>query len=100
MENDDRISQQLDTVISILRIAHRDEIMRTRERIRDDKVNAAILELTGDWIPAGKLKTGVMKKAKQSKPTVERRIASLLEEGVIEKQGAGGHVSYRSTGLI
>jgi DNA-binding IclR family transcriptional regulator len=56
--------------------------------------------MTSDWVAAGKLKSSVISKTKQSKPTVERRIASLVEQGALERRGAGSASSYRSTGLI
>lgn len=74
--------------ISILRIARGDKIAETRVSIREDKANAAVLDATSDWMAAGKLKTPVVQKSKQSKPTVERRIASLVDQGVPEKRVA------------
>jgi hypothetical protein len=41
-----------------------------------------------------------MQKAKQSKPTVERRIAALVDLGALDKRGSGGSVSYRANGLV
>jgi hypothetical protein len=96
----DELGKKLDTLISILRIAYRKEIEAARATIREDKVNASILDLTTDWVTAGQLKASAMQKTKQSKPTVERRVAALVEQGVLEKRGAGGSVSYRASGLI
>jgi hypothetical protein len=42
----------------------------------------------------------VAKKAKTSVPTVKRRIAELVERGLLKRAGSGGHVQYRTTGLI
>ena len=97
---DTETARQLETVIAILKLAHRTEIEDARTSIRADKVSAAILDTTADWTPAGKLKTAVIAKTKQSKPTVERRIADLVEQGVLERRGAGSASSYRRTGVI
>jgi hypothetical protein len=96
----DAIVQRLDKLIAILQLAHQDAVEAARERILADKVNKVILELTANWTTAGNLKKAAMQKTKQSQPTVERRIAGLVGQGVLEKQGAGGNVSYKSTGLI
>ena len=50
--------------------------------------------------PAGKVTTEVKKKTGQSPATINRRIATLIEQGIIEKVGAGPATQYRSTGLI
>jgi hypothetical protein len=97
--NEDLV-ERLDRIAAILRLANRAEIDGARTAIRSDKVNAEILDLTSDWVAAGKLKSSVISKTKQSKPTVERRIASLVEQGALERRGAGSASSYRSTGLI
>lgn len=97
---DTETARQLETVIAILKLAHRKEIEEARTTIRADKVNAEILDRTSDWVSAGRLKTTVMAKTKQSKATVDRRVAALVEQGALERQGAGTAASYRNTGLI
>lgn len=99
MENDE-VGKKLDTIISILQIAHRTEIEGTRASIREDKVNAAILDATKKLTPAGKLKTAVMKKTGTGASTFNARIAELLDLGVLEKEGGGPTTQYRATGLI
>lgn len=96
----DEVVRRLDTLISIMRLAYSDQIDAARSAIREDPVNAAVLDAARDWVAAGALKDAAMKKSEQSKPTVERRIAALVEQGVLDKRGAGGSVSYRATGLI
>lgn len=99
MANDD-IIQRLDTIAAILRIAHADEIDVARAEITGDSVNKAILARTAEWQAAGALQKVVMKETKESQSTVKRRLASLVDRGVLERQGAGPSVQYRSTGLI
>ena len=99
MTNED-IVQRLDRLIAIQQLVYKDALASARASVREDKVSAAVLDATSGWVAAGKLKQSVIKKTKQSKPTVERRIAALVELGALDKQGAGGSVSYRTTGLI
>jgi DNA-binding transcriptional ArsR family regulator len=95
-----QIEQKLDLLISLLRIAHGAPLKEERDAIVNEPVSKAILGASGDWIEAGKLKAEVMKKAKVSQPTVSRRLAELVERGLITRAGSGGKVSYRTTGLI
>jgi Fic family protein len=97
--NDD-IAAKLDRIAGILQLAHQDTIERARASIRSDKVNAAILDATSKLTPAGKVATEVKKKTGQSPATINRRIGTLIEQGIVEKVGAGPATRYRSTGLI
>jgi Fic family protein len=99
MTNED-IARRLDAIIGILQLAHRDEIERARNTIRADRVNAAILDYSKAWTPAGKLMTAVKNKTKQSGATINRRIGELLAVGVLEKRGGGPSTEYKATGLI
>jgi Fic family protein len=99
MTNED-VADRLDKVIAILQLAHRDEIEGARLTIRGDKVNAAILDGSKTWTPAGKLTSAVRTKTGQSPATINRRINELIAMGVLEKQGGGPATEYRSSGLI
>lgn len=94
------VEDKLDLLISLLRIAHDQPLKAERNAILSEPVSKAILAASGDWIEAGKLKAAVIKKAKVSMPTVSRRLAELVEGGLITRKGSGGKVSYRTTGLI
>jgi DNA-binding transcriptional ArsR family regulator len=65
-----------------------------------DPVSKAILELSDEWIEAGKLKAAVTKETKVSVPTVSRRLAELSARGILSRAGGGPSVRYRSTGLL
>lgn len=97
---DEDIARRLDTIIAILQLAHRDAIENARTAIRDDKVNAAILDVATKWTPAGKLTSAVKQKTRQSSATIGRRLATLVDESVLEKSGGGPTTAYRATGLI
>jgi DNA-binding transcriptional ArsR family regulator len=94
------IESKLDLLISLLRIAHDEPLKAERDAILSEPVSKTILAASDDWIEAGKLKAVVVKKAKVSMPTVSRRLAELVERGLIRRKGSGGKISYRTTGLI
>jgi Fic family protein len=94
------ITARLDRIAAILQLAHWDAIESARATIRADKVSAAILDATAKLTPAGKVAAEVKKKTGQSPATITRRIATLIEQGALEKQGAGPATQYRATGLI
>lgn len=97
---DEETRRQLETLIALFKLVHRDEIERARVAIRTDKVNAAILDGSRKFTAAGKLRTAVMKKSGVGSSTFSDRIADLIEMGVLEKQGGGPTTEYRATGLI
>jgi Fic family protein len=100
MATNEDIVQRLDKLLAIQQLAHREALESARVTIRSDKVNAAILDATTKLTPAGKVVDEVKNKTGQSPATISRRIASLIEQGVVEKQGGGPATQYRSTGLI
>lgn len=94
------VIERLDTMISILRLAHQSEIDIARQKILAEDGNAEILDLAAaNFVAAGELKAKVGKKTKQSAKTVQRRIADLVAIGALEKRTSGS-AAYRSTGLI
>jgi DNA-binding transcriptional ArsR family regulator len=94
------LEEKLDLLIGLFRIAFREPIEDERHAILAEPVSKAILELSGDWIEAGKLKAAVVKKTKVSVPTVSRRLAELSARGILSRAGGGPSVRYRSTGLL
>ena len=94
-----RIATLLETTNALLRLANRQAIDRARAAIRSDKVNSAILEATSSLTPAGTVTAEVKQKTGQSPATINRRISTLIDEGVVERQGAGPATQYRATGV-
>jgi hypothetical protein len=94
------LQQGLDRNAAILQLAHRDVIERNRASIRADKVNAAILDATTRLTPAAKVMAEVKRNTNQSPATISRRIGALIEQGAVEKHGAGPATQYKATGLI
>lgn len=91
---------RLDRITAILQLAHGDAIERARTRIRADKVNAAILDASPKWVSAAKMQAAVAAKTKASTRTIQRSIAELIAQGVLEKRGATRTTEYRASGLI
>jgi hypothetical protein len=94
------IVKRLDRIAAILQLAHRDAIERTRSQIRSDKVNAAILDTSTQWIGTAKMQAAVAAKTRASTRTIQERTVDLLGQGVIEKRGGGPKTEYRASGLI
>jgi hypothetical protein len=100
-DNLSSLEAKLDLLISLLRIAYHEPIAQERERVMADKVSSAVLAASQrEWIEAGELKRLAAAKGKASKPTVERRIAELVDLGALNRNGAGAHVRYRATALF
>jgi Fic family protein len=100
MTTEEEILARLDKLVAIQQLVHREALDNARTSIRADKVNAAILDATSKLTPAGKVVTEVKRKTGQSPATINRRIAALMELGLVERQGGGPATQYRSTGLV
>jgi len=96
----EEVVERLDRITAILQLAHGDAIERARVRIRSEKVNAAILDASAEWVPAAKMQTVVASKTKAKTRTIQRNIADLIAQGVLEKRGATSTTEYKASGLI
>ncbi len=96
----EEIIERLDRLTTIMRLAHADEIDRAREKIRSDKVNAAILDAAAQWTGAKRLQTTVATNTKASTRTIQERIVALLAQGVLDKKGGGPRTEYKASGLV
>lgn len=97
--NNDEIGRKLDGIAAILKLVNHEQLDAARDRIRGDKVYAAILDSTKDWTGAAKVQAAAAKKG-SARSTTSRKIVELIELGLLEKQGGGKTIEYRSTGLI
>ncbi len=94
-------SERLDRIAAILAIANRAAIAEAKREIREDKLNVAILEAcSSEWAPAGDIWEKVTKTSNASRSTFKRRIAELVAEGALFRQGNAPAVTYRSSGLV
>lgn len=97
---DHEVTQRLDAIISILKLAHSEALTQARASTLADNVSAAILEATAeDFVASGDLKRDIARATEQSEKTVQRRIADLAAMGVLEKRPTG-RPAYRSTGIL
>jgi len=99
---DEEVLRRLDKVIAILQLAHHEDIEQGRARILADDLNAAILDAAAKKTPSGQLLKAAQRSAKgtPSKATVQRRIAALVDQGALERSGAGPSTAYEATGLV
>lgn len=98
--DEDTIGQKLDTIATILKLAHKEELDTIRSDVRSDPGKAAILDASLQWIAAGSLTKGVAQEIKRTERSIRNYISELLNLGVLAKRGAGRSVEYRSTGII
>lgn len=94
------LERKLDLLIALTRVGVRRELEAQGTEIRKDPVSSAILDKSREDISAGDLKKAVLRAARQSEPTVKRRIADLVALGALSRDGAGSRVTYRNTGLF
>ena len=100
MTDSDETNRKLDLIIALMRIGFGDQIQRRGRILLEDTTSVEILRHCDEWTSAGALKGAVAKATKQSEPTIKRRVADLVSLGALARRGAGGSVSYRSTGLF
>lgn len=100
MENaQNDILDRLDQILATLRLAFEPQISEARAGIRQDPVNAAILDATKDWVSTTDLQGKVAQKTGTSHRTVRNRLAELVARGILASRG-GGHPEYKGTGLV
>jgi hypothetical protein len=92
------ISNQLDTIIALLKLANRQTLAEVRAEL--DNVSKAVLDATTEPVVIGALKKNVAKASQQSEKTVQRRIGELVAMGALAKTGGGFTATYRTTGLL
>jgi hypothetical protein len=97
--NGDDIGRKLDAIAAILKLVNHEELGAARLRIRSDRVYAAILDSARDWAGAATVQAAAAKKG-SARSTTSRKIVELIELGLLEKQGGGKSIEYRSTGLV
>ena len=96
---DDQLVRRLDTVIAILKLAHRDAIENVSAKIRSDKAYAAILDASKDWTSAAKVQAAAAMNG-SARSTTSKKIAELIELGLLEKRGGGPTTAYKASGLV
>jgi hypothetical protein len=94
------ILDRLDLILATLRLAFKPQLDEAKAKIRADKVSAAILDETDDWIASPELQKRVAASAETSTRTVLNRLPELVAERILSVRGTERKAEYRRTGLI
>jgi hypothetical protein len=100
MAADPEIIERLDRIQATLSIAFAPQIAEVRERLREDNVNAAILDAATDWIGSTELQESVSTKLGVTTRTVRDRFPALIADRILQARGSDNRPEYRVTGLI
>jgi len=95
-----RISDQMDMLISLLKLAYSDTINDVKRKVSEDAVTAKIMEVVLEDLPSGDLVSAVSAQVKQKERTIRARLSDLVAMGVLKIERVGKNSFYRSTGLI
>jgi hypothetical protein len=91
--NNDEIGRKLDAIAAILKLVNHEQLDAARQRIRGDKIYAAILDSTKDWTGAAKVQAAAAKKGSArsttSKKIVELSLASLRSRAAARRSNTG-----------
>ena len=93
------ISKKLSQLIFLTKLSNLKLIEETKQRIKEDKVLQTILDTADGSLSSLNLKQKIMTSRKVSKPTVERRMAWLVERGALTPIRKGNEVFYENSGL-
>jgi hypothetical protein len=100
MAPDAEIIERLDRIQATLSIAFAPQIAEYRDRIREDKVNAAILDAAIEWIGSTQLQETVSKQLSMSTRSIRDRFPALVTNRILQARGTEARPEYRATGLI
>src|SRR2546423_947832 len=100
MAADLELLERLDRIEKILTVAFAEQLGEFRASIRDDKVNAAILDNATDWIGSTELQEKVAAAVSMTTRSVRDRFPDLVGQRVLQVRGAESRPEYRATGLI
>lgn len=100
MAADLELLERLDRIEKILTVAFAEKLGEFRATIRDDKVNAAILDNATDWIGSTELQEKVAASVSMTTRSVRDRFPDLVGQQVLQVRGAESRPEYRATGLI
>lgn len=100
-EFQEAVLERFDSLIALLTLAHGHAIKQTRDELRSDPLNAAVLDASADdWVQAGALIETVKAQTGRSSATIRRRIAELAASNALRSRGATSNRAYRSRGIV
>jgi hypothetical protein len=97
---DAEILERLDLLQATLQLAFKPQLDEARAKIRADKVAAAILDESSEWIASPELQKRAAAAAKTSTRTVLNRLPELVADHALAVRGSERKAEYRRTGLI
>jgi DNA-binding transcriptional ArsR family regulator len=96
----ERISDKLDILISISRVAYAEELRGKAREVHGDPVATSILELVAEPKAYGDLSKMVAQNTGAAEITVKRKIADLKDSGLLRVRKVGRDAYYENSGLL
>jgi len=96
----EEISQKLNQLVSLFKLANRDIIRKVKEEIDKDPVSTKVLELSDGTLSAVPFKQKIANETNVSEKTVERRVSELIEMGALVTIKKGKEIFYQNSGLL
>jgi predicted transcriptional regulator len=94
------ISEKLDTLIALTRIANRTALEEYRQQITKDKVYSKIMEKLDEPLTYGALSKIVADELAVAEITVKKKIAELKDMGLLKTAKKGRESYYERSGLV
>lgn len=95
-----KISDQMDILASLFKLAYADKISEVRTKVYEDKAMAKILEIVLEDLPVSELVSKVCSEVNQKERTIRYRLSDLVGMGVLKIEKVGNKSFYRLTGVI
>jgi hypothetical protein len=93
------ISDKLNQLIVLTRLANSKAIAGFKEEIDKDPVFRAVLDLADETLSSAELKQKVKEQTNVSEGTIKNRIAVLMEKGGLTAVKKGKEIYYGDSGL-
>src|SRR4051794_39273634 len=100
MSDQQEVIERLDLIQATLALAFAPQIASARDKLREDDVSAAILDLAGDWIASTELQEQVADRTGKTARSVRDRLPDLVEMRALAARGSERRMEYRRTGLL
>lgn len=95
-----KISDQMDILVSLFKLAYADKIIEVRKKVFEDKVMVKILEIVPEDLPVSELVSKVCREINQKERSIRYRLSDLVGMGVLKTEKVGNKSFYRLTGII
>jgi DNA-binding transcriptional regulator PaaX len=95
-----KISDNLNILVSLYKLAYSEKIDEVRKKIFDDNIMAKILEIVPEELAANELVKKVCNEVSQKERTVRYRLSELVSMGVLTVERSGNKSFYKLSGII